>query len=355
MTLCRNLLDLGVDLQSPESVNYARDIFYYLSGIDNAFAFQRKFKQVCKNKSAKVFRLSFATKAYFSVNLKYAFLSAGLNKLTLDMMHSIQEDFGVTHNDMVMLKRVLLQRGVRSVVKAKGYRPTEVTKQRMELDKSMYAELLPDIQRVIGAVTYKRLRFISTSTNTEFHDLGTQLACKSLSTFYSLMPINKTIDHVRNYVLRAVNNEALNMIEASTSAKRSRLVQGAKDGFGGNNYELMVVSNNQIKSEEAETTYDDLGNDGSDITETLDFDRLLVRYGKTPSRREFLLLITGHDSQLFTEYLRKQRCLRGSEDSVDFYNRCDNDEYQSLVNSYLGVDPDLSKAFLGFLGKALGK
>lgn len=355
MTLCRNLSDLSLDLHAPETVIHARDVFLYLSGIDNAFAFQRKFKPICKEVSAKKFRLSFATNAYFSVNLKYAFLAAGMCKMTPDNMSKIQHDFGITHNDMVMLKRVILMRGVRAMIKGCGYKPSDVTKLRMEADKIVYGELLPDIMRVIQSITYKRMRFISSSTNTEFSDLNNQLACKSLSTFYSLMPIRLPIAHVRNYVLRALNNEAINMIDSSTSAKNGRLVQGAKDGFGGNNYDLMIVSNNQIKNEEGDTAYDDLGNDGSDITETLDFDRLLRKYGSSPSRRDFLMLITGHDDPLFTDFLRKQRCLRSGEDSVDYYNRAKPDEYQKSVNQYLGVDADLSKAFLGFLGKALGR
>jgi hypothetical protein len=174
--------------------------------------------------------------------------------------------------------------------------------------------------------------------------------------FYSLMPLRKSVAHVKNYILRALNNETVNMIDESTSEKRGRLVQGAKDGFGGNNYDLVVVSDNQIKvsSDGEVSAYDDLGHDGSDITETLDFDRIMRRYGTVPNRKKFLLLITGHEDQEFTDYLNAQRCLRKGEDSIDFYNRASHEEYQQHINAYLGIDPSLSKAFLGFLGQALG-
>lgn len=360
MTLCRNLLDLGLNLNEPETVVHALDIFRYLSGIDNAFAFQRKFKKVCavdSNPSAKNFRLSFARKSYFCLNLKYAFIAASLAPLTTENLSGIANDFGIDRNDMVMLKRVLLLRGVRASVKAKGYKLSEVSRLRMEADKIVYRELLPEIQRVIGSITYRKMRFISTSTNTEFSDLNNSLQCKALSVFYSLMPLRTSVAHVKNYILRALNNESVNMIDESTSEKRGRLVQGAKDGFGGNNYDLVVVSDNQIRvSMDGEVaSYDDLGHDGSDITETLDFDRLLRRYGAAPNRRAFLMLVTGHEDSSFTEFLRKQRCLRNGEDSVDYYNRVQTSEYHDQVNAFLGIDPSLATAFLGFLGKALGK
>jgi hypothetical protein len=360
MTLCRSLIDLGLDLNSPEATVHALDIFRYLSGVDTAFDFQHKFKKVCApdtNPSAKDFRMSFSRKAYFCLYLKYAFISASLSpRLTPEIMGNIQQDFNIDRNDMVMLKRVLLMRGVRSAVKAKGYKSHEVTRMRMEADKIVYREMLPEIQKVVGSITYKRMRFISTSTNTDFSDLNNTLQCKALSTFYSLMPIRTTLAHVKNYVMRALNNEAVNMIAESTSEKRGRLVQGAKDGYGGNNYELVVVSNNQIKAGvDGEISYDDLGNDGSDITETLDFDRLVRRYGDAPNRKAFLMLVTGHEDQMFTDYLNRQRCLRNGEDSVDYYNRVEFPEYHAHINAFLGIDSDLSKAFLGFLGKALGK
>lgn len=355
MTLCRSILDLGVELNSPEAVTYATHIFRYISGMDDAFKFQRNFKSVCN--SAKDFRLSLAHKSYFSVNLKYAFLSAGLGKLTTDTLEGVQKEFHITHNDTVMLKRVLLVRGLRTEIKVQGYKPVDVTPLRRDADLIVFRELYPAIQRVIGSITYKRMRFISSSTNTEFFDLNSELTCKALSVFYSLMPLKQPVEiaYVKNYILRALNNYAVNMIEARTSAKSGRLVQGAKDGFGGNDYELLIVSNNQIKNEEGDAVYDDLGHDGSDITETLDFDRLIKRYGDAPNRKSFLLLVTGHDDPAFTEYLRSKRCLRTGEDSVDYYNRAATAEYHSRINDFLGIDAGLSRAFLGFLGKALGK
>lgn len=360
MTMCSSLVELGLDIHSPEAVEHARDILRYLAGIDDAFAFQRKFKKVCaveSNPSAKVFRLGFIRKAYFCRQLKYAFIAAGLATPTTETLGAIQRDFSITHNDMVMLKRVVLMRGVRASVKGKGYKAHEVSRLRMDADMLIYRQMLPDIQRVIGSITYRRMRFISTSTNTELSDLSNTLQCKALSTFYSLMPIRKEIAHVKNYILRALNNEAVNMIEENTSEKSGRLVQGAKDGFGGNGYELVVVSNNQIKTgvDGEAVAYDDLGDDGSDITETLDFERLLRRYGNEPNRRAFLMLVTGHDDSNFTEYLTAQRCLRQGEDSVDYYNRVPPQEYHTQINAFLGIDAGLSKAFLGFLGRALGK
>ena len=360
MTLCRSLVKLGLNLNEPETTVHALNVFRYLAQIDNAFAFQRNFKAVCSpesNPSAKNFRLSFARKSYFCLNLKYAFIAAGLSNLTTENLNSIQRDFNIDRNDMVMLKRVLLQRGVRATIKTQGYKLSEVSRLRMEADKIVYRELLPEIQRVIGSITYKRMRFISTSTNTEFTDLNNALHCKAISTFYSLMPLRKSVAHVKNYIMRALNNESVNIIEENTSEKRGRLVKGASDGFGGNNYDLVVVSNNQLRAkgdDDGELAYDDLGHDGSDITETLDFDRLIRKYGDAPNRRAFLMLVTGHDDYSFTEYLRKQRCLRHGEDSVDFYNRVQPDEYKHQVNAFLGIDPSLSKAFLGFLGKELG-
>lgn len=356
MTLCRSIIEeFGVELHSPQAVTYATHIFRYLAGMDTAFKFQRNFKGVCV--SAKNYRLSLATKSYFSVNLKYAFIAAGLDKLTPEVLARVQKDFRITHNDMVMLKKVLMVRGLRSQIKTQGYRPSDVTPLRRDADFIVFRELYPAITRVIKSITYKRMRFISSSTNTEFSDLNSELACKALSVFYSLMPLKQPVSvaYLKNYILRAINNHAVNIIQASTSAKAGRLVQGAKDGFGGNDYDLVIVSNNQIKNEEGDVSYDDLGHDGSDITETLDFDRLMRRYGDAPNRRAFLLLVTGHDDPAFTEYLRSKRCLRAGEDSEDYYNRAPNAEYMARMNEFLGIDAGLSRAFLSHLGKALGK
>ncbi len=352
MTLCKSIKELGVDLQSQAALDYATYILRYIVGLDNAFAFQRNFKGACE--SAKVFRLGLANQAYFTLQLKYAFLSAALGKLTPEQLSSIQADFQIVRDDMVMLKRVLLQRGLRKEVKTTGVRSSDVTRSRMQFDLQIYQQLYPHVLRVIGSITYRRMRFITTSTNTEFVDLNNELVCKSLNVFYSMMPIRKELAHVKNYVLRAVNNHAINMIEERTSGKRGRLVQGAKDGFGGHNYDLTVVSNNQLKVEEAEIAYDDLASDGSDLTETLDFDRLLKRYS-APNCRTFLLLVTGNEDPAFTDYLRRQKCLRQGEDSSDYYHRADRDQYHAHITAFLGIDKSLSNAFLGFLGRALGR
>lgn len=357
MKLCKSLIDeLGVDIRSPEAITHAAYIFRYISGIDNAFAFQRHFKPLCV--SAKNYRLSLISKAYFSVKLKYAFIACGLSSVTSEEFVRIQNDFGIDRNDMVMLKRVILMRGMRSLIKNLGYKKADVTLSRYNRDMSVFGTLLyKDVKRVASSIARKRMRFISTANNVAFSDLTNELICKALTVFYSKMPLEQPVNmaHLKNSIMLSMNNHAVNMIEESTSAKRGRLVQGAADGFGGNNYDLIVVSDNQLKSEDGALTYDDLGNDGSDFTEKLDYERIMARYGNVPSRRQFLLLITGHCDDKFTDYLRKKRCLRAAEDSQDYCERASSDEYMGHVSEYLGIDKALARSFLSFLGQSLGR
>ena len=219
------------------------------------------------------------------------------------------------------------------------------------------------VMKTIRQITFHRLRFISSSTNTDLADLHGDLAIKALQSYYRLVPTTEDDAYIINYLRRAVSNHAKNIIKTYTSQKRGRMVRSGADGFGGSNFDLIVVSENQIKanSDGDVVSYDQIGDadnsfDGMhNIEARLSIEALRMRYRAMPLRYKVLRLVLGDEDEGFTRFLRARGVLRVGTNS-EYQDRCPSEKYNRLIAEYVDVrhsdiqkfiEDDLGSQYIG--------
>lgn len=351
-------------------VDIAEAIVLHVLSVDTAYTCQSKLKSSIDferiGSSAQKFRLLLASMGYVHMNIKYMAFNMALNPINNENLTKYMKGFGVSRNDVVILKQVFNRGGFR-----RNLRKDPVIE---KIDKSLitieafnrrfdvWLEIYPDIYRHIKHKTYNKLRFISVSSNIEFHDFHMDLMYKALQTYIKLCPTDKSVLHVANYVRSSLNNATVNMIKEYTAQKRKRMSKGKSDGFGGNEFEISVVSENQLFKAlgmDTNQSYEDIQSHSVNNEEenkqysSLQYLSVLRRYGNTPKRKVFLRLLAQEESANFTSYLIENSLIKEGQDNVYFGEHCSPGRYFSTVCRYLRVKKKSGRKFASYVGKHL--
>lgn len=351
-----------VPLSSPAFVGIATVLVRYVVGTDDAYQCQRELKNQYdfdkSETSAQKFRLMLSDVSYIHLNIKFFCLNLIKHGMSKKTLARFQKEFNIDRNDVVLVQRLLKQRGLRKEIKSSPrvalIRKDQITKAAFDQVYRTFNDIYPDLYKHIRNRTYTKLRFISTSSNMEFYDLHMELMCKALQTYIKMVPTDKEPLHIANYIRSTVNNETINIIKKHTSLKRQRMVQGAADGFGGFKYEIPVVSENQLFAsfglegvsyevmEGAETRTEDERIKESNIS----FDMILRKFGKTKKRRTFIKLISMHEHKKFTEHLRQANLIEAGQDNVDYSDSAGQRAYFEAVCGFLNIHTSKAKKFM---------
>lgn len=359
------LLDLGIDKESPEFLSTATTVIRYLIGVDGAYACQHNLKAAFDFKhtdtSAQKFRLYISDMSYLQLNLKFFCLHLLKHGVNNDRLQKGIEEFSLRRNDVVLVKKVLKQRGFRAEMQ-RSERLTSIQKDQVSLSAfrnvfSTFDRIYPAIMKHIKRRVYTKLRFISVSSNMEFYDLQMELMCKALQTYVKMVPTDKTELYITNYIRTTVSNHTTNMIKSYTTQKRKRMVQGAADGFGGYTYEIPVLSENQLlktfgiehPSYETMMGQGEIQDSTKHKEDSLNFQSVLKHFGKTKKRKAFICLMAGKESQVFTKYLMKTKKISPDKDNVDYSEEVDPETYLDTVCRYLKIRKWKAKRFLKYL------
>lgn len=366
-TLFESLVHIGIPADSPDFVGAASAVVRHITGVDGAYACQRAFKDLEQfskiDTSAQKFRLMLSDISYIHLNLKFFCFNLIKSGMTVRNLHRFKEEFGIDRNDVVLIRKVFKQRGFRKSIKSADYvkslRKEQINKAAFDSIFEPFNEIYPVLMRHIKSRTYTKLRFISVSSNMEFYDFHMELTCKALQAYIKMVPTDKEQAHILNYLRNTVNNHTTNMIKAHTSQKRQRMVKGASDGFGGFNYEIPVVSENQLfrafgvdnVSYEAMQGIDHQTEDEKVREGQLSFDMLLRKFGKTPKRRAFIKLISLHEHKGFTGYLRRSELIAEDQDNIDYSEIAGERAYFESVCNFLRVRRSKAQRFMHHIAK----
>lgn len=347
-----------------DSYTLAKCIMLHVLGVDDAYTCQRKFKDLLDEKvcSAQKFRLSFADSCYVHVNLKFFGLNVLRSRLKTDSFDQHATTFDIAPEDRALLLRMFEDRSFRSeaVTYCKQFDAYAVSvdsfKSVFDTFKNIYPELLKHIKRK----TYTKLRFLSTSSNMEFYDFHGEFICKTLQAYMKMVPTTKSELHITNALRTAINNHAINIIKANTTQKRARLIKGESDGFGGNRFEMITVSENQlIKAFGIEDTvsYETLRNEDDNFLEEslrdshMNFNHILQKFGKTYKELLFIKLLAVQENFRFSRYLELNNLIKPDEDNVDYNSRVGDDAYFATICAFLGVNEHRAKRFANKIGE----
>ena len=351
-----------------------RDTCFYLVGNIGAFDYQKNLKQYVKFSelplSAKEFRLAVLELGKYTLNLKLYLLNV-VKTNGFPKEFSSRKDF---------LRKTCLAAGVKLRDGARCYKAIHPHIHKLRKCKRIKATpkkivnpyhrehwhlkfngvVYKPVMKTIKQITYTKLRFISSSTNAELADLHSELAIKALQTYYRLVPTTADDAYIINYIRRAVSNHAKNIIKTYTSQKRGRMVRSGKDGFGGSNFDLIIVSENQIRAKAGEDganiTYDQLGDafnayDGMrSIESMLSIKALKRRYRGVPRKYEVLKILLGEEHAGFTAFLKAKGVMRVGTNS-DFQDRCDTERYLQLIAEFTRISVRSLTKFKNAVGK----
>jgi len=359
------LIDLGVDKDSPEFLCTATSIIRHLVGVDGAYDCQKSLKEAfdfTKSPfSPQKFRLYISDMSYLQLNLKFFCLHLLKHGINETRLKKGVEDFNLRRNDVVLINKVLKQRGFRAEMQ-KSERLRSIERNQVSIKAfqevfNLFNKIYPAIMQHIKRRVYTKLRFISVSSNMEFYDLQMELMCKALQTYVKMIPTDKSELYITNYIRTSVSNHTTNMIKSYTSQKRKRMVQGAADGFGGYKYEIPVMSENQLfKTFGIEhPTYDSMlgANQIQDSTksaeDSLNLQSVIKKFGITRKRRAFIRLMAGQESKCFSKYLADTKRINHDQDNVDYSDEVDSETYLEAVCRHLNIRSWKAKRFLQHL------
>lgn len=337
--------------------NVMRDTCMYLIGTVGAFEYQRAIKKhVTFSKlpiSAKEFRLSVLELGRYTLNLKLYMINLIKTQNTPKGYSSYKEfrrktclASGVLLSDGGKCYRVLkpyvwkLRRHAKiKAIPKVIVNPYQKSHWHLKFNSVVYKPVMKTIKQI----TYTKLRFISSSTNSELSDLHSELAIKALQTYYRLVPTVEDDAYIINYIRRAVSNHAKNIIKMHTSQKRGRMVKSNADGFGGHHFDLIIVSENQIKPLNGvnDIQYDQLGDSLNSfdsmrsIESKLSIKALKRKYRAHPIKYKVLKLVLSEDEG-FTKFLRSKGLIRIGTNE-DFQKKCGSDKYLELIAEYVRV------------------
>lgn len=362
---------LDVKLGSVEFYNILAASLRYIVRVDNAYAYQRSLKQLVDfptlGTSAQKFRLKLGGYKSCSLSLRYLVLNLiRMRKATGDDAKVLGKELNLPWSDTYFTYQLLRNDGeFRNSLRTPDIMNLPRETFKLEAYKNLndlFGEIYVPVMKYIKHITFSKLRFISSSTNTEFSDLHSDLLVNAIQAFHKLMPCDMSTKHIINYVNRSVHNHALNMIYTATADKRSRLVKGSTDGFNVD-FQLMCVSENQLN---LRTTGDDsIGYEDAMSSEysqalaekqegELVVEQLLLRYSGKPKKHSLLSILTGTYHPEFTTWLQDARILRATtSDNVDAQEQCTPETFLAHVCTFLNINLKSAEEFLDSIGTTL--
>ena len=365
MGLCSLIRDgLSIDPDSSEGRYVAEICVKYVSGVIDAYAFQRDIKRVDITQSSysgQKFRLAMTDKAYFLLNLKYAAFNMTLNTINVKLLETLQKGFGMTWDDVLLLRTIFsrqtFRREMRQSPRMVSIDRKAIGVRDMEKVRKTFATFQAPIMKHIRNKTYKKLRFVATSENSEHRDLHSEIMTKALKVYYGMVPTTQSEAYVLNYIRRSCTNHVLNIIESATTAKKGRLQNTGDDGYGGQNFELKVVSENQQtgNSDEPVDYAGSLNDNNRSESVKLESDivvsRLLQKY--KGRKRTALNILCGNDDQKFSKWLHANGRIKDGEDHHDLQHRVAHTTFIGLLAKYLGVLRECFERFVEHVGRNL--
>lgn len=361
---------LKMDLESDRAKQVAQATVLYLCGVTDAYEYQHYMKANVRFRdldiSAKDFRLMLIEKSYFTLNVKFFALNLCKVAVTPDNLQHYAQSFEIVRNDAVMLRRVFEDRKFRRSMRASERLSTislkDIEEGSVEKTQADFNDMYQELMKHIRQKTFKKLRFLVKAENSEFSDFNGELLYKAIKAYYMIVPTQKTTAHVLNYLRSTCTNHALNIIGMKTSDKRRRMVNSGSDGFGGNNFSLTCVSENQLVKVDGEDglSYEGSLNDqnhmdSSNMISELNFERVVQQYGKSNLRRRAIQIVAGQEDSRFTRYLRVRDFIRPEEDCTDFVTRTKHENVIVYLADHLGVPKTRLDKFLKMVGTELIK
>lgn len=360
---------LGIEYRSAQFYDVFSISLLYVANVDNSYTYQRKLKQNVDfsslSLSAQGFRLKLIGYRACSLNLRFFLHNvARMRSYTSDDIRELAVSFRMARSDTRAAYQLLrnnpeFRSTLRRSPVIREVPAHCITVSAFRRLEERFADIYTPVIKYVKHISYSKLRFISTSTNTDLSDLHGDLMLRAVQAFMSRMPGDYTQLHLANYIKRAVHNHAINMIHAATAEKRSRLVSGTVDGIG-EGFMLRCASENQLNAnaEDGETIgYDELMSDEFISNEIaardtqLAVEQLMSRYANRPKKLRFLTLLSGQYCPEFTEYLRSNRKLRSqNHDNVDLQELTSNSRYIGHVCEYLSVNKKQATRFLRRVG-----
>lgn len=361
---------LGLDLEAPRTLQVVQATVEYLCGVKTAYQYQFFLKDNVRFRdlsiSAKDFRLMLIEKSYFTLNVKFCALNLCKAAMNLENLHQFTTSFEIIRNDAVLLRRAFEDRKWRSRMRAsprlQSITKDDIAEGSVEKTQRDFNDMYHELMKHIRQKTFRKLRFLVKAENSEFSDFNGELLYKAIKAYYMIVPTQKTTAHVLNYLRTTCTNHALNIISLKTSDKRRRLTNAGSDGFGGNNFSLTCVSENQLASADGEDTLSYEGTlnesnqyDGSKFISDLNFERVVQAYGKSALRRRAIQIVSGQEDSRFTRYLRARDFIRPDEDCTDYVSRNKHENVVAYLADHLGVPKKRLDKFLQKVGTALIK
>lgn len=361
---------LKLDLESPRAVQVAQASIKYLCGVTTAYEYQFYLKENVRFRdltiSAKDFRLLLIEKSYFTLNVKFCALNLCKATMNLANLHQFTTAFEIVRNDAVLLRRVFedrtFRRDMRASPRLQDIQKEDIAEGSVEKTQRDFNDMYHELMKHIRQKTFRKLRFLVKAENSEFSDFNGELLYKAIKAYYMIVPTRKTPAHVLNYLRTTCTNHALNIISLKTSDKRRRLTNAGSDGFGGSNFSLTCVSENQLASADGEDSLSYEGTlnesnqyDGSRFLSDLNFERVVQTYGKSALRRRAIQIVSGQEDSRFTRYLRARDFIRHDEDCTDYVTRNKHENVVSYLADHLGVPKNRLDKFLKKVGTELIK
>uniref|UniRef100_A0AB39CDK6 Uncharacterized protein n=1 Tax=Pseudomonas phage HRDY3 TaxID=3236930 RepID=A0AB39CDK6_9VIRU len=359
--LGKHISKLGIDPQSHDGKRLIEECILCLSGVNTAFDFQRNVKDIDLTPtglSGKELRLGLLEKSYLTVNVKYAALFLSLVPNNADSYNKLQAY--LTASDIALFRQYFSRRNFKAQVKAnalgRGIVVQDVTHVAMRRDKKAFEGYLAKAMRHIRSRVRKKLTFAVKAENNSAQDYTSDLTIKVLRAYHSLIPTKQPEAYIVNYIRRSATNEANNMIDKHTTAKRGRMVKGKADGFGGNDWDLVCRSESQMGvNAEGESEYDTLMNKHEDHAPCVDsaimLGRLMTKF--KGRKRKILEILSGQIDEGFTRFLKRNNKLGRGVDHQDYQNRVPHQTFLKTLAQYLGVYQEAFMRFVHYIGGVL--
>lgn len=364
--LVKYIKQIGIDPHTHDGQRLIEECILCLAGVNSAFDFQHNVKAIDlrpTGMSGKDLRLKLLEKSYLTLNVKYAALFLALMPNTSDTYTKLQAY--ITAADVAAFREVFARRTVKSRVKQSAMNRDlcvyDVTVKAMKIDKHKFEDYIAKVTKHIKRKVYAKLRFVVNSDNTTLNDFSSDLTCKALRAYHSLIPTKKPEAYILNYLRAASNNETNNLIEKHTTNKRQRLVNAGPDGFGGNKYEVVCKSENQsCTTEQGNQNGDEferLMGDGAvyaehaSIESTIMFERILHRY--TGRKRTAIEIMAGTHNDEFNEFLVRKGSIKPGDDHTDYQRRVSYLTFLHTLAAFLGVIRDAFMRFVENVGTTL--
>lgn len=347
MSLSSYILE-NLELVKPndEFLSVLAETALYLVQVNTAFEYQNAIRDICHKMSPKLFRLGLIRNAYFLLNVKLFVLHLAKTRgATKADARAYAKEFGISKDDQKYLFKLYEQvpwfgKELRKVTKTVEWDHLNLTEIKADFD-----DVFPSVIKYVRSKVYKKLAFISRSTNTDFKDLVQDVMVKVLHSYYKLVPTNKTLLYITNYLKRSANNHIVNIIKAETTKKRGRLVNVGDNKNNEPQFNLLCVSENQARK-----VVDDDGNELSLTSDSEDesnsfakfevmfsIDELLKSVRVGSKKHRFLLIILGFEDREFTEFLRERKIAKPTEDNSDVQERTSVSEFNELIAEHLSV------------------